>query len=278
MPDLSGQRAVVTGASSGIGLEMATLLASWGCRLVLVARRRKRLDALAESLQAAHQVEVEVVAADLSVPGAAAALVADVYENGSVDILINNAGYGDFCRVLDREWADTQRMIQLNIVTLSELTILVARRMVEAGRPAHVLNVGSVVGFFPPPFFATYAGTKAYVANFSLALAAELKRTNVSVTCLSPGPVATEFADVASMEAPGIASALMMSPARCARAGLRAMLRGKRHCVPGVFNKLTLLFNRLVPRRTVGAIMVAPLPEPAPASTGSARTPDQAQP
>ena len=250
MPDLKGHRALVTGASSGLGAEMATLLASWGCDLVLAARRRDRMEDLAATLRAAHGVSVEVITADLATPGAATALWRAATAGGEVRVLINNAGYGYFRAFGDVTLAHDLAMLQLNVVTLVELTYHFVAAARRSERRAYVLNVGSIAAYQSVPHFASYAASKAYVRNFSEALWGETRGSNVSVTCLSPGGTRTEFLDVAGQRVHGrLAEASMMDAAPVARRGLEAMLAGKRNVIPGFMNKMSCWLVRLVPRR-----------------------------
>jgi hypothetical protein len=253
-PDLSGSTALVTGASSGIGAAIARQLAAWKCDLVLTARREDRLDALAGELRAARRVDCTVLALDLAGPGGAARLHERVREGGRrVDILINNAGFAIYRRFADTSWQRHAELLQLNVLSLVELTYLFLPDL--ASRPrAHVLNVSSPVGpWIDVPAMATYGASKAAVLGFSRALAAELGRSNVRVTCLCPGGTTTEFSEVAGQTLGGLARAGMMSAQRCAAIGLRGMLRGRRVVVPGATNKLIRLLSGFVPRRWMGA-------------------------
>lgn len=249
--NLDGQRALVTGASSGIGREMARQLAEMGASLVVTARRKERLEELAEELTKKHGVEVAVVASDLSDPSA----VADLFERTegagkTIDILINNAGFGTQLPFLEIPWETTQQQLQLNMASLTELCFRFAGPMRERGR-GYILNVASIGAYQPVPTFATYAAGKAYVRNFSEALAFELADTGVHVCCLCPGGTVTEFSDVAGQELSGWVQTFMMSAGDCARIGLRALFRGRRNIVSGVSNKLTCFLLRFLPRRLI---------------------------
>ncbi len=218
--------ALVTGASAGIGEELARLHASKGGDLVLVARREDRLLELAAALEAEHGVRVDVIAADLTKRAAARKLYDRIGELGiKVDVLINNAGFGAHGRFDESDLATQQRMMQLNMVVLTELTHLLLQDMVARGS-GRVLNVGSVAGFLPGPLQAVYFASKAYVNSFSQALATELAGTGVTVTVLCPGPVETEFQSVSGMD--GVRgfdfAASAESVARC---GYRAMEKGE---------------------------------------------------
>jgi short-subunit dehydrogenase len=240
--------ALVTGASAGIGTELARQLAV-DHDLVLTARRGDQLQALADDLKRAHGATCHVTLADLADPAAPRALFETVTAaNLTVDVLVNNAGFGDLGPFARADPGKTLRMVQVNVTALMELTALFLPGMLARNR-GHILNVGSVAGFQPGPFMATYYATKAFVNSFSEALHSELLGTGVSVTVLCPGPVATEFASVAgfgptSMFSPGKALA---APA-VARAGLRAMRGGRRMVVPGLRNRFMLFMERFVPR------------------------------
>jgi len=255
MPDLRGKRALVTGASSGIGREMTLILAGWGCDLVICARRLDRLQALADEVKEAHGVDVRVHKSDLSHPDAARTLWEGLDE--PVDILINNAGFGSYQSLPETPWKRSAELMQLNIVSLVELSYLFTRAARQRETRGYLLNVSSVVGYTPMPNFATYAASKSFVRSFSTSLAMELKRTRVTVTCLSPGATRTEFNEVAGQTVNSIGQKAMMSARRCARIGLRGMLRGRRNVVPGISNKLITFSTRLLPGGTIGAIAAA---------------------
>ena len=191
--------ALITGASAGIGEDLAHIHAEKGGDLVLVARREDRLQEIADELRSAHGVEVNVVAMDLTAPNAAQTLFDTVASMAiDVDVLINNAGFGGHGKFHEADLDREQRMMQLNMVALTELTHLFVQPMVERGE-GMILNVGSSAGFLPGPLQAVYYATKAYVNSFSQAIANELSGTGVTVTVLCPGPVATEFQEAADL-------------------------------------------------------------------------------
>jgi short-subunit dehydrogenase len=218
--------ALITGASSGIGEELAWVHAEKGGDLILVARRQERLDALAEVIASEHAVTVDVIAMDLAEAGAAQALLEAVAAQGlTVDILINNAGLGAHGIFHEAALERQTHMIDLNITALTELTHLFVQGMVERGE-GMILNVGSSAGFLPGPLQAVYYASKAYVNSFSQAIANELEGTGVTVTVLCPGPVATEFQDTADLE--GVRGFEFAASARSvAEAGYRAMEEGR---------------------------------------------------
>ena len=246
---LEGQTALVTGASSGIGEAFARQLAAMGANLVIAARRTERLEALASDIRSQHSVNVLVITADLSTADAPARLFADT-EDTTIDILINNAGFGTQDPFLDIPWAKTREQMQLNMSSLTELCFHFGRAMRKRGR-GHILNVSSIGAYQPVPHFATYAAGKAYVRDFTEALAFELAGSGVHACCLCPGATATEFSDVAGQKLSAWMKPFFMSADDCARIGLRALFRGRRNIISGLSNKLTCWLLRFLPRRTI---------------------------
>lgn len=247
---------VVTGASSGIGTELARSLAGLGHDLVLVARRADRLEELAAELRGAYPCEVLVHPADLTDAAAREGLLGFVAGSGrTIAGLCNNAGYGLAGRAWELDLADDRGQIELNVLALHDLTLLVVPGMVERGRGA-VLNVASGAAFQPMPGMATYAATKAFVHAFSEALHTELSGTGVSITTLYPGPVPTEFGDRAGFapeqEMPGF---LVVEAADVARQAVEAMVAGRRSVIPGAGNKVTGLLGRYTPRTVLLPVM-----------------------
>lgn len=218
--------ALITGASSGIGTELARIHARNGDNLVLVARKGARLNELKSELEAAHDIIVTVIAEDLSVAGSAQKVFQATQGAGiDIDILVNNAGFGGHGKFHERDLARDEAMIQLNAATLTSLTHLYLQGMVKRGH-GKVLNVASTAGLIPGPLQAVYYATKAYVVSFSQAIAEELSGTGVTVTALCPGPVSTEFVTRADLEGVSLfdRAASAESVARC---GYEAMQRGK---------------------------------------------------
>ena len=240
----------MTGASGGIGAALARELAGHEHDLVLVARSREPMDALAGELAASGAAST-VIAADLARPGAAAALADDLAGRGlAIDVLVNNAGFGAAGR-FDR--ADPSRigeMLQLNIVALTELTRLMLPGMVARGR-GRVMLVASVAGFQPGPRMAAYFASKAYVLSLGEALACELRGTGVSVTVLCPGATATRFFAVAGADNSLMARRMrrMMSAEDVARLGYRALAAGRPVVITGIMNRLVALAGRYAPHR-----------------------------
>lgn len=248
--------ALVTGASSGIGLELARQLAEGGHDLVLVARGEARLRELADELRGAHGATSHVVALDLADPSAARALAERLERDGlAVDVLVNNAGFASFGPFVQAELDNELRMIQVNVAALTALTHRVLPGMVARGR-GRVLNVASTAAFQPGPLMAVYYATKAFVLSLSEALAEELAGTGVSVTALCPGPTESGFQSRAKMEESKLVKGkrLMGSP-EVARAGLAALWRGQRVVIPGVQNKVMAQSVRFLPRVAVTRIV-----------------------
>lgn len=237
--DLTGQRALVTGASSGIGLAIARELSARGATLVLTARRRSALEALAAELGGA-----EVIVGDLGQSGGASS-VWSAAAGKPVDILVNNAGFGYFRPFAEVDWQRDAELVQLNITSLVEL----ARRFTDQTTGKYLVNIASIGAYQSVPNMALYAASKAFVRNFSEALHDELRGTT-SVTCICPGGTKTEFHAAAGAGNYGfIANMSMMTAEEVARISVRAMLAGKRTVIPGLMNKLSCFGVRLVPRR-----------------------------
>jgi len=245
------ETALITGASSGIGLELARLFAADHYRLVLVARNRAALQQIGEELQARHGIEVRISPKDLAHPSSPIELYQELQETGiAVDVLVNNAGFGGSGPFLQTDWHHEAEMIQVNIVALTHLTKLFLPQI--HARRGKVLNVGSVAAFLPGPYTAIYYASKAYVLHFSEGLAEELSGSGVTVTCLSPGPVETGFQKRAHSGGSSRANApLYMDVQEVARAGYEGLKQGKRIVIPGWKNRLLTEALRLVPRNTV---------------------------
>jgi short-subunit dehydrogenase len=246
----TGSTCLVTGASSGIGVELARQLAAKGHGVTLVARREDKLIELAGQLEREHGVRAEVAACDLSDAAERDALVGTLAERGlRVEALLNNAGFGSagpFQR-LERDWE--LRMVRTNVEAVVDLCARYVPEMVERGRGA-ILNVASTAAFQPLPRQSTYSASKAFVLAFSEAIASDLKGTGVTVTALCPGPVRTEFTD--AHEGFGAADStpdfVWMTAEDTARAAVKGMERGKRVVVPGVGNRLGAIAGQHAPR------------------------------
>ncbi len=246
---------LITGASAGLGAEFARQCAARGEALALVARRRDRMEALAKEIGGT----VHIFAADLAKQGAAASLIAELEAEGlAVDTLINNAGFGLAGKFWTRPLDRLAEMIDLNCRTLTELCHLVLPAMRERNAGA-ICNVASTAAFQAGPNMAVYYASKAYVLSFTEALHHELKGTGIRVSCLCPGPTATEFGEVAGSKSPALER--IKGPAGAVvRAGLKGLDRNKAIVIPGLPNKITAQINRIFPRavvrRLVGRIKV----------------------
>jgi short-subunit dehydrogenase len=243
-----GKWALVTGASSGFGIEFATLLAEQGSNLVLVARRAEPMEKLAAELQAKHGVKVVVEAMDLGRIGVARELKACLDAQGiAIDTLINNAGFGVHGKFVERPLESTMAMLQLNMLTLTELTHVFAQDMVKRGS-GEILMVASIGGYQATPTYAAYSATKAYVLLLGEALNTELKPHGVKVSVLCPGITATSFLEVSGQKMTPYQRVFMMQPRPVAEIGIRAMRKGIPSIVPGFANKATIFSNRFAPR------------------------------
>ena len=243
--------ALVTGASSGIGLEFARLLAARGHDLVLVARRARALEGLARELEAAHGIAVTVAPLDLSQPGASQELWDLTEQQGlKIEVLINNAGIGVYGDHIALDPSKVASMLQLNILSLSELCQHYGRAMARSGQ-GWILNIASTAAYQPTPYFAAYGASKTYVLNFSEALAMELEDQGVVVSCLSPGPSDTGF--FKELDQGGVAIDLFAKGSRrsaraVAQVGLERLFAGKLSSIDGRMNRFKALSLRLVPR------------------------------
>jgi uncharacterized protein len=233
--DFRGRTALVTGASAGIGRDLARVLGREVGALVLVARRRERLDALAAELTAARPgLRVVVLPVDLLDRGATGAALDALSRDGErVDLLVNNAGLGHHGFFHESEWPKVERMLELNVVSATYLLHRLVPGMVARGSGA-VLNVGSLAGFAASPRMGAYSATKAYVNLLSEALSAELAGTGVRVTALCPGPVPTEFQEVSGSEGALRPKVFWVDSMRCAEDAVEALRRGRARVVPGL--------------------------------------------
>ena len=263
MGRFDGKTAVITGGSRGIGFELARLCAAEGAGVILVSRTAGDLEQAVERIAAERAgIPVRAIPADLSRDGGAQELWRALASEGvQVDILINNAGFGMFGRYQDLDQQTEQEMIELNVASLTQLSRLAVPGMLQR-RWGRIMNVASTAGFQSVPYFASYAATKAYVLSYSVALWGELRGSGVAVTCLSPGPTKTDFFRVARMQPSRRAG--MLPAAAVAKAGMKAMIKGRPLVVAGLVNKLVAQFSRFLPRRVValaaGAAMGHQLP------------------
>ena len=245
-------RALITGASAGIGEGFARRLAIDGYDFVLVARRRDRLDALAAELSSQHGAASEVIEADLATDEGVSAIEARL-RRGDIDMLINNAGFGTFGEYAKLPLARELEELDLNVRALMRLSHAALGPMTERKSGA-IINVASAAAFQPIPYNATYAATKAFVLHFSEAIHEETRRSGVTVTCLCPGPVKTEFQQVAGLDESSIPSFAWESVESVVNTALSSVRSRRAIAIPGTINKMTSASSRLAPRFLVRRI------------------------
>ncbi len=252
------QTALVTGASGGIGLELARSFAKRGYDLVLAARNREKLETLAAELKSAHGVSVRVYQSDLSEAAAPQALFGALQKDGiTVDVLVNNAGVGLFGPFAETDPQALAALVRLNVDSLTMLTRLFLPGMLERNR-GRVLNVASTAAFQPGPFMSAYYASKAYVLLLSEAIDEELRGTEVFVTTLCPGPTISDFAASAGMKTSGFFDRKwlkIMSAEEVAEVGVEALLAGKRLVIAGRLNRVMAFSNRFVSRMVAARIV-----------------------
>jgi short-subunit dehydrogenase len=246
--------ALITGASAGLGQEFARLFAADGYNVVLVARRRERLEELAHALEREHPVRTEVIVADLRDAQAPECIKDEIASRDlRVDALVNNAGFGKLGAFSEHGLEVALEMLAVNVRALVHLTHLLLPHMLGQ-RSGHVLNIGSMAGFLPGPYMGVYYATKAFVNSFSQALAEELNGTGVHVTVCCPGPTATEFGTVAGASGRKLIKANTMSARAVALGAYRSMQRNQVMNIPGVKNNCLVQLLRLMPRSMVRRI------------------------
>ena len=240
--------ALITGASGGLGLEFAKILARKQYDLVLVARSEGKLKAIKEELEASYGIQAFVCAADLSVKDAALDVFRFTSDAGlTIDVLINNAGFGDAGCFAECDWQKQYEMVQVNIVALMQLTHCFLKLMIAQGH-GKILNLSSVAAFCAGPDMSIYYASKAFVRSFSEAVAEEVRGTGVTVTAICPGPTATGFEKAASMKAGSAMFRKAASAGDVAEAGIRAMERGRTLLYQGAFTKAVNIGARIAPR------------------------------
>ena len=243
---------LITGASSGIGSDLARLFASDGHNLLLVARSLDKLNALKAELESKHPIKVTVFAKDLTQPSAAQAVFTFAQNNDiTVDILVNNAGFGDWGLFSESSLQKQRELIQLNIAALTELTHYFLKPMISQ-KSGKILNVASIASFMPGPKMSVYYASKAYVRSFTEALSVELKGTGVTTTALCPGPVKTAFWKVAQAENSSLSRHMFFAESGfIARYGYKCLMRGKVLAIPGFSVRAAVLLTKLLPRSLV---------------------------
>ena len=245
---------LITGASSGIGEALATLFASNGRDIVLVARNEGRLRELTDELSGRHGVHAWPLAADLADGAAPARISETVLGYGTdIDVLVNNAGFGMSGTFAEMEFGEISEMIQVNVTALTALTRLLLPGMIRRQR-GWILNVASTAAYVPGPLMAVYYASKAYVLSLSEALANELKGSGVSVTALCPGPTRTGFSARANVAGSKLFRSRVMTAEAVARSGYEALFKGKPVVIPGVLNRWPIRLSGLVPRTLLASI------------------------
>ena len=246
------ETALITGASSGIGFELSLLLADKGYDLIITARNAEKLNQLRKKILANHQVNIIVIPKDLSLVASSKELYLEIKRQQlKVTILINNAGFGDYNEFSTSDIEKQLQMIQLNVLSVISLTRYIMEDMKKENY-GKILNVASILAFFPMPLFSVYAATKSFILSFSEAINEELKPTNISVTCLCPGPTKSNFTQNSEMEQSRAYKNLRQAePKEVAKLGIKAMLKGKRTVIYGFGNKLLVFSTRLGTRGLV---------------------------
>ncbi|TNF00674.1 MAG: SDR family oxidoreductase [Deltaproteobacteria bacterium] len=240
--------ALLTGASSGFGVDYAHILGERGVNLVLTARRVDRLEELKNEVISKYGVEVKIIPADLSQTEDVQKLFNETEGQGThISYLINNAGFGVYGDFLDTDWESTQKMLMVDIMALTQLTKVFGDAM-KKRKSGNILLVGSIGAYQPCPTYAAYGAAKAYVMNFGEALNSELRGSGVKVAVLNPGVTATEFLKVAGQKPTAYQRLAMMKSRPVAEVGVKAMLAGTPSIVPGFFNKIMIWSSKLLPR------------------------------
>jgi uncharacterized protein len=253
----AGLNVLITGATSGIGYELARLFSNQNYTLVLVSRNKEKLEFVRNQLSGKNST-IHVIQADLSAEKAAEQVADEVAKIGiTIDILINNAGAGLSGNNIDLDPSRTAQMLRLNVISPTSLSILFARSM-AIRKKGYICNVGSMISFFSLPIFSAYAASKAYILNYTRALRTELAPHNVSVTCLLPGFTRTNFDENAQIKSESykkFSKLIAMDPAKVAKACICSLFNKKALCVPGLDNKAIHLFSHFLPKQALSFIM-----------------------
>ncbi len=248
--------AIVTGAASGLGFELALLLARDGYELILIDVNTEKLQEAKEKIEARYAIQVQLLHKDLSKPKVAESIVQSI-EDRAIDVLVNNAGFGIYGSFHETDWERQAAMLHLHVITTTHLTKLILKKMVARGK-GKILNMSSLAAFQPGPLMSLYYASKAYILSFSEAIANELRGTGVTVTCLCPGQTKTCFQEVVSNGCKASDNKIKFNiacPKQVAAYGYEAMKKGKIVAIPGNINKLLSKLPRLVPRRTATAVI-----------------------
>ena len=247
----ASETVLITGASSGIGLELAKCFAADGCRLILVARNTAALEKLAEELRRKNKIEAIVLTADLSLPETPKRIFQELSaQKIFVDVLVNNAGFGLHDAFVNLPLQRQLEIIQVNVTALTELTGLFLPGMIER-KCGGILNVASVAGFLPGPNMAVYYASKAFVLSFTEALAEELGGSGLTVSAFCPGGTETHFSQVAREGKSRMSKTTKMPAAQAARYGHRAFRKNQVIAIPGFQNRFLVFLTRILPRRVV---------------------------
>src|SRR5690554_468768 len=246
--------ALITGGASGLGYELALLLAKDGYNLVLIDIDAEKLQETKQHIEINYSVKVQVFAKDLSVVNISEEIMTDL-KGLEIDVLVNNAGFGLFGSFWETDWKREEQMLHLHVMTTTHLTKLVLKDMIQRGS-GKILNLSSLAAFQPGPLMSLYYATKGYILSFSEAIANELKGTGVTVTALCPGPTKTSFQKVVSNASSENKITFNMANAKeVAAYGYKAMNKGKVYAIPGKFNKLLATLPRFIPRNTAASIV-----------------------
>lgn len=255
MKKLKGKKAIVTGASSGFGVDFANILAEMGMDVIIVARRRERLEKTGKEIEEKYGVKSKVIAMDLAGIEAARKLC-DFVDTDEIEVLVNNAGYGIFGYAEKQDTGKVDSMIQLNVSTVAALTNIFLEKMVKKDS-GYILNVASFAGFSPMPLYAAYAATKAFVMNYSVSIHTELQEKNsgVIVSAFCPGYTKTEFIDVSRQEKSPFVKMVLGESFPAAKKAVKSMLKGKSVCMPGTINKAGALLLKFMSRKAAARII-----------------------
>ena len=254
-PSSRRKTALVTGASSGIGCELVKLFARNGYNLILVARNEQRLHELGSALESKFGISVKVLAKDLSLPRSSAEIFIEVQrESIRVDVLVNNAGFGNHGLFSETDLDTELDMLQVNLVSLTHLTKLFLKPMLSRGE-GKILNVASTAAYVPGPMMGVYYATKAYVLSFSESLSEELRGTGVTVTCLCPGPTISDFQKRANIGNILLLKSRMMDSKTVAEIGYQALMKNKSIAITGFANKVLISLSRFSPRWLIARII-----------------------
>jgi short-subunit dehydrogenase len=239
--------AIITGASGGIGYELALLFAQQKIDILIVARNSHKLEKIKLSIEKTYNINVFIVATDLSMSDGFVDIMNCINTNLlTVTYLVNNAGFGDYGLFTERNMEKYLDMIGLNIISLTELTYFIAKQMINNGK-GRILNVASTAGIQPDPYFAVYGASKAYVISLTEAIHKEFENTGISATVLSPGPTKTDFMERADMSKAKLYDNGVMTARQVAKVGFDGMMKGKLHVIPGLKNKIFAFFSGITP-------------------------------